>query len=109
MRGELVPTLAETHFQSFIDASAGAVVIDFWAPWCGPCRAMAPRLERLAAIHGDRLQVRKVNIDEAPRLAAEFGVRSIPTLVLFKDGQPLSQLIGLQTEQQLSIWASSAC
>jgi thioredoxin 1 len=108
MHGELVPSLAETHFQSFIDTSDGAVVVDFWAPWCGPCRAMAPLLERLAVTSGGKVQVRKVNIDEAPGLAAEFGVRSIPTLVLFKDGQPLSQLVGLQTAQQLSTWVSGA-
>ena len=108
MHSELVPELSENHFQSFLDASQGAVVIDFFAPWCGPCRAMPPLLERLAAHNGGQIQVRKVNIDQAPRLAAEFGVRSVPTLVLFKDGQPLSQLIGLQSEQQLSIWASGA-
>jgi thioredoxin 1 len=108
MHGEIVPSLTETQFQSFIDASAGAVVVDFWAPWCGPCRAMAPLLERLAVLSGGKVQVRKVNVDEAPRLATEFGVRSVPTLVLFKDGQPWSQLVGLQTQQQLGSWVEGA-
>lgn len=108
MHKELVPSLNETQFQPFIDTSAGAVVIDFWAPWCGPCRALAPLLEQLVAHSGGKIQVRKINVDEAPRIAADFGVRSVPTLVLFKDGQPLSQLVGLQTAQQLNTWVGGA-
>lgn len=105
---DLVPALSEAEFQNFVANSNGALVVDFWAPWCGPCRAMAPVLEQVAASHGGRVQVRKVNVDEAPALANEFGVRSIPTLVLFKDGQPLSQLVGLQNAQQLGTWITGA-
>jgi len=107
MSSELVPSLTEADFQSFIGASSGAVVVDFWAPWCGPCRTMAPRLEQLVVRHGDKLQVRKVNVDQAQQLATEFGVRGIPTLVLFKDGRALSQLVGLQSDQELSAWIKS--
>jgi thioredoxin len=108
MHAEPVPSLAQADFKSFIEASTDTVLVDFWAPWCGPCRAMAPHLERLAADAMGHIAVRKVNVDEAPVLAAEFGIRSIPTLVLFKAGKPVSNLIGLQTEQQIKSWIGAA-
>lgn len=95
-------------FVGFIDTEPGPVLVDFRAPWCGPCRALAPHLERLAERFRRQLQVRKLNVDEARELAAAFGVRGVPTLVLFKDGQPHARLVGLQSEEQLSAWAHSA-
>ena len=80
----------------------GLVLVDFWAPWCGPCRAIAPVLEELAETQGETLTVAKVNVDENREKAAAFGVRAIPTLVLFKDGAPVETLVGLQDRASLS-------
>jgi peptide-methionine (R)-S-oxide reductase len=77
------------------------VLVDFWAPWCGPCRAIAPVLEELAGDYGEALTVAKINVDDNQRKAAQFGVRSIPTLVLFKNGNPVETLVGLQTRSSL--------
>ncbi len=100
--------LDAASFAAFLATETGPVVVDFWAPWCGPCRALAPRLEQLARQYEGQLQVRKLNVDDAPELAASFGVRGIPTLILFKDGQAHSRLVGLQDEQQLSSWVRAA-
>ena len=106
---ELATASLDTEsFAAFIATEPGPVVVDFWAPWCGPCRALAPRLEQLAQRFDGQLQLRKLNVDEAPELAAAFGVRGVPTLVLFKNGQPHARLVGLQTEEQLSAWVHSA-
>jgi thioredoxin 1 len=100
--------LDAASFAAFIANESGPVVVDFWAPWCGPCRALAPRLEQLARQFEGQVQVRKLNVDDAPELAAAHGVRGIPTLILFKDGQAHSRLVGLHDEKQLSSWVRAA-
>ena len=80
---------------------AGVVLVDFWAPWCGPCKMQTPILEKVAVAVGDKAVIAKVNVDEAPDLAAKFGIRSIPTLVLLKDGENKQQFVGLQQEAAL--------
>ncbi|MEN8254795.1 MAG: thioredoxin [Verrucomicrobiota bacterium] len=80
---------------------SGVVLIDFWAPWCGPCKMQTPILEKVAAAVGDKAVIAKVNVDENPELAAKHGIRSIPTLILLKDGESKQQLIGLQQEAAL--------
>ncbi len=104
----IVTALEADSFAEFIANQPGAVVVDFWAPWCGPCRALAPRLEQLARQFEGQAQVRKLNVDDAPELAAAHGVRGIPTLILFKDGQAHARLVGLHDEAQLSSWVRTA-
>lgn len=80
---------------------SGVVLVDFWAPWCGPCKMQTPILEKVAASLGEKAVIAKVNVDENPELAAKYGIRSIPTLILLKDGENKQQMIGLQQEAAL--------
>ncbi|MGG4341099.1 thioredoxin [Paenibacillus lautus] len=89
--------------QSFVSEveGQGTVVVDFWAPWCGPCKMLAPILEELSADLGDAVKIAKVNVDENPESAARFGVMSIPTMIFFKDGQPVDKVVGLNSKEAL--------
>ena len=93
--------LTEENFQQEVLDTQEVVLVDFWAPWCGPCQRIAPLVEQLAAENVGRLKVGKVNVDEQPRLAAQFGINSIPTLMLFKNGDVVQTLIGLQPKARL--------
>jgi thioredoxin 1 len=81
-------------FEREVVNASGVTLVDFWAPWCGPCRALAPSLERLAAAFSGRAKVGKVEVDQNPELAERFGVRSIPTLVFFRDGREVDRIVG---------------
>jgi thioredoxin 1 len=95
-----VKELSDQNFQSEVLQATGSVLIDFWAPWCGPCRMIAPLVEELAKENAD-LKVAKINIDDSPQTAATYGVSSIPTLVLFKNGEEVARFVGVQPKRRL--------
>jgi thioredoxin 1 len=101
MASESLVTLNQDNFQSEIEASSTPFIVDFWAEWCGPCRMLTPILEQLAAEKPDIVKIGKVNVDESPELATQFGVRSIPMLVFFKGGKQVDTVVGVQSKDAL--------
>ena len=101
MGEETMIHVSDENFEQEVLKAAKPAIVDFWAPWCGPCRALGPMVEELAATYKDRIKVAKLNIDDSPLTAEKFGVRSIPTLMLFKDGKLLDTLIGLVHKEKL--------
>lgn len=95
-----IVTVTDETFAREVE-SGGTVLVDFWAPWCGPCKMIAPVLEKLSQELGDQLKVTKVNVDEQSDTAGRFGVMSIPTLILFKEGQPVDKIVGFQSLEAL--------
>jgi len=98
--------LNEDQFEPFVQRTELPVLVDFWAPWCGPCRAMAPHFERAARSLKDRVRLVKVNTEDAPGLAARYNIRAIPTLVLFRNGAEAKRMSGALDAGALERWAA---
>ncbi|QDH13694.1 thioredoxin [Formicincola oecophyllae] len=101
---ENVTAATDANFDALTKDATTPVVVDFWAPWCGPCKMLGPILEDVAKEMQGRLKVVKVDIDQSPELASRFGIRSIPTLILFKNGEAVAQQMGAMPRSQLVSW-----
>jgi thioredoxin 1 len=103
-----VAKVSDADFDSQVLKCAEPVVVDFWAEWCGPCRMIAPALEEIAGTMGGKVKIVKLNVDENPATAAKYGIMSIPTLMLFKNGELASRQVGAAPKQKLEQWITTA-
>lgn len=93
--------ISDASFENEVVNAQNPVLVDFWAEWCGPCRMIAPILETISDEYSDSLKITKLDVDNNPQTAMKFGVQSIPTLILFKDGQPVERIIGYMPKERL--------
>jgi len=103
-----VGKVSDADFESEVLKASGAVVVDFWAEWCGPCRQIAPALEEISGSLNGKVKIVKLNVDENPQTASKYGVMSIPTLMLFKNGEMASRQVGAAPKQKLEQWITGA-
>jgi thioredoxin 1 len=103
-----VGKVSDADFESEVLKSSGPVVVDFWAEWCGPCRQIAPALEEIAGSLNGRVKIVKLNVDENPHTASKYGVMSIPTLMIFKNGEMASRQVGAAPRQKLEQWITAS-
>ena len=102
-----IKQINDSEFKTEVIDSSKPVIVDFWAEWCGPCKTLGPILEKLSDDLHDKVEIKKINIDENPEAPANFGIRSIPTMILFKDGKVVDSKIGVSGEQDIKNWISS--
>ena len=103
-----VGEVSDATFETEVLKASEPVVVDFWAEWCGPCRMIAPALEEIAGTMGNKVKVVKLNVDENPATASKYEIMSIPTLMIFKNGQLASRQVGAAPKQKLEQWISAA-
>jgi len=103
-----VGKVSDATFESEVLKATSPVVVDFWAEWCGPCRMIAPALEEIAGSLGEKVKIVKLNVDENPQTAAKYNIQSIPTLMIFKNGNMSSRQIGAAPKQKLEQWITAA-
>lgn len=99
--------VSDADFENEVLKADGPVMVDFWAEWCGPCKALSPIVDEVANEIGDKMKIVKVNIDENPNAPTKYGVRGIPTLMVFKDGELVDTKVGGMSKQQLNDWLNS--
>ena len=107
MASDLIKHISDASFDDDVLKSSTPVLVDYWAEWCGPCKMIAPILDEVAESYGDKLQVAKMNVDENRDVPAKFGIRGIPTLMLFKDGQLAATKVGAVSKSQLTAFIDS--
>ena len=103
-----VDKVSDATFETEVLKAAEPVVVDFWAEWCGPCKMIAPALEEIAGTLGGKVKILKLNVDESPKTAEKYGIMSIPTLMLFKNGELASRQVGAAPKQKLEQWITAA-
>ena len=102
-----VGKVSDANFDAEVLKATGPVVVDFWAEWCGPCRMIAPALEEIASALGEKVKIVKLNVDENPAVASKYGIMSIPTLMIFKNGELASRQVGAAPKQKLEQWITA--
>ena len=107
MSSDLIKHVSDASFEADVLKSASPVLVDFWAEWCGPCKMFAPILDDVAREYDGRLKVAKLDIDSNPATPARFGIRGIPTVILYKDGQPHAQSVGAMSKSKLTQFLDS--
>jgi len=103
-----VGKVSDATFETEVLKSSGPVVVDFWAEWCGPCKMIAPALEEIAGSLGEKVKIVKLNVDENPQTAAKYNIQSIPTLMIFKNGELASRQVGAAPKAKLEQWITAS-
>lgn len=103
-----VKAVSDESFPHEVLSASGAVLVDFWATWCGPCKQIAPALDDIASEMEGSVEVAKVDIDENPETPGKYGVRGVPTLILFKDGEPVGTLVGANPKSKIEAWVKDS-